>query len=190
MAFHHVQCLYNYNILLHQMMQTVCMTVADSHLKARPRLFSHMLDVFRNFYYLLQSFHCNFFLSFLALHQFYCLNVFQLEMYKAGYFLRMSDLADPTSGRFSQLLKKIIHFPITFRSSASNDILKDRLILLVMLEVHKFIGLLLLLFTFPWVLTTNSNAYTLFVLLGVGNCFLESFWVLLVRIKLPISLKH
>ncbi|XP_010689407.1 uncharacterized protein LOC104903116 isoform X2 [Beta vulgaris subsp. vulgaris] len=63
-----------------------------------------------------------------------CLDDVLLEMYKAGYFLRMSDLADPTSGRFSQLLKKIIHFPITFRSSASNDILKDRLILLVMLE--------------------------------------------------------
>ncbi|KNA05113.1 hypothetical protein SOVF_193390 [Spinacia oleracea] len=63
-----------------------------------------------------------------------CLNDSLLEMYKAGNVLRVTDFGDPTSGRLSQLLKKLIHFSIVFRPSTSNDILNDRLILRVMLE--------------------------------------------------------
>lgn len=63
-----------------------------------------------------------------------CLNDVLLEMYRAGQILRMTDLGDPTSGRLSQLIKKLVHFPIAFRASTINDILDDRLILLMMLE--------------------------------------------------------
>lgn len=57
-------------------------------------------------------------------------------MYKGGQILRMTDLADPTSGRLSQLIKKVMQFPNAFRTSTLNDILDDRLILVMMLEVY------------------------------------------------------
>ncbi|KAK9670713.1 hypothetical protein RND81_13G219900 [Saponaria officinalis] len=53
-----------------------------------------------------------------------------LEMYRSGDLLRITDLEDPKTGRLSQLFKKMMRL----RPSPPTDVLNDRLILLTTLQ--------------------------------------------------------
>ncbi|XP_031393377.1 uncharacterized protein LOC116205064 isoform X3 [Punica granatum] len=61
-----------------------------------------------------------------------CLFYFQLIMYNEGEIVRVSDLADPTSGRLSQILKKVRL--LMFRPSTAEEALEDNLVLSALLK--------------------------------------------------------
>ena len=58
---------------------------------------------------------------------------FQFSMYNEGDIIRSVDLLDPTSGRVSQLFRKVKHMMV--RSTSSELMLEDHLILLPLLKV-------------------------------------------------------
>ncbi|KAL8140469.1 hypothetical protein V2J09_006490 [Rumex salicifolius] len=63
-----------------------------------------------------------------------CLDHVLLEMYKAGDLVRFADLGDPTSGRLSQLLTRVVRFAGVLTSSTANFVLDDQLIVVSTLE--------------------------------------------------------
>ncbi|CAL5433713.1 unnamed protein product [Camellia sinensis] len=64
-----------------------------------------------------------------------CIDHVLLEMYNAGDILRRGDLVDPTSGRLSQILRRVVHLVGLSRASTQVDIMEDHLILLPVLKV-------------------------------------------------------
>ncbi|KAL7199179.1 hypothetical protein ACSBR2_021456 [Camellia fascicularis] len=63
-----------------------------------------------------------------------CIDHALLEMYNAGDILRRGDLVDPTSGRLSQILRRVVHLVGLSRASTQVDIMEDHLILLPVLK--------------------------------------------------------
>ncbi|KAF5937237.1 hypothetical protein HYC85_024743 [Camellia sinensis] len=63
-----------------------------------------------------------------------CIDHVLLEMYNAGDILRRGDLVDPTSGRLSQILRRVVHLVGLSRASTQVDIMEDHLILLPVLK--------------------------------------------------------
>ncbi|KAI8522488.1 hypothetical protein RHMOL_Rhmol13G0001300 [Rhododendron molle] len=64
-----------------------------------------------------------------------CLDRVLLEMYNAGIILRMGDLVDPSSARFSQIFRRVVQVMGLSRSLTQEDIMEDHLILLPLLQV-------------------------------------------------------
>ncbi|KAG5514059.1 hypothetical protein RHGRI_035463 [Rhododendron griersonianum] len=64
-----------------------------------------------------------------------CLDRVLLEMYNAGIILRMGDLVDPSSARFSQIFRRVVQVMGLSRSLTLVDIMEDHLILLPLLQV-------------------------------------------------------
>ncbi|KAL7227033.1 hypothetical protein ACSBR1_021994 [Camellia fascicularis] len=63
-----------------------------------------------------------------------CIDHVLLEMYNAGDILRRGDLVDPTSGRLSQILRRVVHLVGLSRASTQVDIMEHHLILLPVLK--------------------------------------------------------
>ncbi|KAM7521363.1 hypothetical protein LguiA_011265 [Lonicera macranthoides] len=67
-----------------------------------------------------------------------CLDHVLIEMYNAGDILHSSDLVDPTSGRLSQVFKRVVYLVGLSRSSSSVDFTEDHLILSTLLKEKAF----------------------------------------------------
>lgn len=63
-----------------------------------------------------------------------CLDHVLLEMYNAGDILRIGDLVDPTSGRLSQIFRRVIHLVGLPRLSTPVEFTEDHLILSTLLR--------------------------------------------------------
>lgn len=57
-------------------------------------------------------------------------------MHKGGDILRSGDLVDPTTGRFSQIFRRVVRVAGLVRSSTPLDFTEDHLILSTLLKVN------------------------------------------------------
>ncbi|XP_010240814.1 PREDICTED: uncharacterized protein LOC104585580 isoform X2 [Nelumbo nucifera] len=63
-----------------------------------------------------------------------CIEDVLVEMYNTGEILRTGDLGDPTSGRLSQLFRRMSHLMGILRSPTPKEIFEDRFILKTLLQ--------------------------------------------------------